>query len=303
VPCFSPLAGYRLGDGSIVFSERGDVVGRVDVPCGQCIGCRIAKADALATRLVCESWSHSVSFCATLTYADDFVPALGSLSRRHVVLFLKRLRERLWREHRLRIRFHVLGEYSPDAQRPHYHLSVFGWWPHDAVRRRSSRAGGALFESAMLSELWGMGYVNFQPMTPAAARYVGGYYSDKLTGQLGRDSLVVRDARGVVVGEREQSFQVGSRRPGLGALFFDRYGAQLMRDGFVVIDGKQKRLPEYFLRRAADVDPLAVSELRAQAALAAVAGAADRTVDRLAVREVVAKAKLRLRPRSGVEHA
>lgn len=95
----------------------------VSVPCGKCIPCLVIKRQEWCFRLEQEfKYSHGALF-VTLTYDQKHYPSRGSLDKRHVQLFLKRLRKR---DGTNRIRYYCVGEYGSVGGRPHYHLLLFG---------------------------------------------------------------------------------------------------------------------------------------------------------------------------------
>ena len=93
------------------------------VGCGKCVMCRIAKRREWTLRLIHESvyWEDSVFL--TLTYSDDYLPKNGSLDKRQLQLFIKRLRKSL---NGRSIKYFACGEYGDNTERPHYHLIIFG---------------------------------------------------------------------------------------------------------------------------------------------------------------------------------
>lgn len=93
------------------------------VPCGQCIACRITRRTHWAIRMYHESLYWPWSIFVTLTYSDENLPFAGSLRKRSVVLFLKRLRKRLGERS---IKYFACGEYGDKFGRPHYHMILFG---------------------------------------------------------------------------------------------------------------------------------------------------------------------------------
>jgi len=243
---------------------------------------------------------HPQSICATLTYAPEHVPALGSVSKRDCQLALKRLRKAAFSKRGELLRYDLISEYSPDAMRPHYHACLFGYWPPDAVYFNRSRAGNPQWTSVELTEAWGLGHVTFQEFSAGAASYCSHHQSFKLTGRLEQDRLKVLAPSGELVGWREPEFRLCSRHPGLGAGFFERYGAELLAHDFTVINGKKVPLPPYYLRLGERVNPGRVSQIKAEHELAARLAAADSTYARLAVREVCAIARLNASKRDGV---
>lgn len=302
--CASPLTAYRCSDGSLTFSERPgrDVVAPMSLACGQCALCRTARAGELCTRLVQEAHSHDATCVPTLTYSDERLPPGGSVSKRHCQLFLKRVRFEAASRGAPRVRFNLISEYSPELLRAHYHAILFGYWPSDAVRFNKSRAGRQQYTSDVLTRLWGHGHVTFQEFSPEAALYIAKHDSWKLTGARAADEcLPVFDASGAIVGHREPEFRLCSRRPGMGASFFDRYARQLLANDFTVVGGSRVPLPDYYLRRGSAFDPGRVSELRAEHELALRSRADDFTPGRLAAREACALAAIRRGVRDGVE--
>lgn len=261
-PCLSPLklAKLRQRDGSFVHSLRArtgdDDHGEISARCGGCMPCRVHKAQEWRARICCEAYCHAQTVSVCLTYAEDKLPAGGSLDAAEVVRFLKRLRKSVSKRRGDLFRYFLIGEYSPSG-RPHYHLILFGYWPHESRPVSNSRSGNRQYESAELSQAWGHGMVNFQEFTPSAADYVSGYYVEKLTGKMAADSF----------GNREPEFMRASRgKGGIGAPFVDRYGAQIY-DGadYIVIRGSKVAVPEFFNRRLRKQSDGAAAEVQARA--------------------------------------
>lgn len=103
MPCYSPLKGYRDGaTGGLCFDRKLDSKGNssapeeMEVPCGQCLGCRLDRARMWTSRIIHEAslheYDHGNSF-VTLTYDDKNLPNNWSLDKRHFQLFMKRLRK------------------------------------------------------------------------------------------------------------------------------------------------------------------------------------------------------------------
>lgn len=94
----------------------------VQVPCGQCLECRIQQTRVWADRCVLEAKQWNDNYFITLTYDDCNVPSNGSLNKRDYQLFLKRLRKRF---PDTKIRYLISGEYGDRSMRPHFHLILF----------------------------------------------------------------------------------------------------------------------------------------------------------------------------------
>ena len=78
--CYHPIAGFRTPHG-VVFSElrRHDILGSIEIACGQCIGCRMRRASDWALRVMHEASLWDENCFVTLTYGRDKLPPLGSL--------------------------------------------------------------------------------------------------------------------------------------------------------------------------------------------------------------------------------
>lgn len=103
------------------------------VPCGKCVGCRLARRQEWTFRLSEEvKDSHYVAF-ATLTYDEQHVPTLETdelsdvltLNYKDVQLFIKRFKQTLLRKLSLSLRYFCCGEYGSNTLRPHYHCIFF----------------------------------------------------------------------------------------------------------------------------------------------------------------------------------
>lgn len=92
--CTRPLNAYQMPSGKIFFTpSRGAKF--IQLPCGQCIGCRLAHSRDWATRCVHEAHMHDYNCFITLTYSPEHLPEGGTLVRKHFTDFMKRLRKAL----------------------------------------------------------------------------------------------------------------------------------------------------------------------------------------------------------------
>ena len=137
----------------------------------------------------------------TLTYNDEHLPANGSLNKRDITLFLKRLRKRYGKG----IRYYQCGEYGELLSRPHHHAILFN---HDFEDKQlwSVRGGVRLYRSASLEQLWPYGYSTIGDVTFESAAYVARYVVKKITGE--REGEHYRG--------KMPEFATMSRRPGIG---------------------------------------------------------------------------------------
>lgn len=143
MPCFRPLTGFRsrvinpaTGKRGIVFSldqalplDQGGE--QLDIPCGQCIGCRLEHSRQWAMRCVHEALLHPNNSFITLTYRPEALEGRQNpwtLVRKDFQDFMKRLRKKfvpknpydkttqkedfdLWQREN-GIRYYMCGEYG-----------------------------------------------------------------------------------------------------------------------------------------------------------------------------------------------
>lgn len=255
MPCFHPVPAWRSKRVNRETGKRGISFKMVDgfkdfpveVPCGKCVGCIQARANEWAMRCEHEAKCWDWNWFITLTY--EVMPPDGSLQPKDLQDFWKRLRKRGYEG----LRYFACGEYGEAFSRPHYHALVFNWLPVDL--RRSERVSDkkVVYESADLQEAWGLGRVQLDAFSPAAAQYVTNYVRKKV---LGNDASSH-------YGSRVREFQTMSRRPGLGKIFLARYLHDIYPDGYVTRPGGSiKRAPRFYDLTLEKVDPRMMRKVR-----------------------------------------
>lgn len=99
------------------------------VPCGKCAACVKRRISAWSFRLMQEEKVSTSAHFITLTYDTTHVPitqnGFMSISKRHVQLFLKRLRKAHSGSQASGIKYYCVGEYGGKTKRPHYHVLLF----------------------------------------------------------------------------------------------------------------------------------------------------------------------------------
>lgn len=246
--CFHPIPALRDGT-KVLLHPRPASSANMQLPCGNCIGCKIARAQEWASRCMHELREHHSSVFVTLTYEDKFLPPGGQLVPKDLALFLKRLRKVCesplvdWISvntdgpYVKRLRFLACGEYGEQFGRPHYHAILFGVGFPDALR-----ATAKLWRSPGLESVWGKGTVNFGQVTRASCAYVAGYVHKSM----GRNYC---DSDGVVM---QPPFLRCSK--GIGKLYAQRY-ADDFKHGFLVVDGDRRKVPRYYKKVLEGVRP------------------------------------------------
>ena len=95
----------------------------LEVPCGKCLQCRIAKRKEWAMRCLHEMDNWDNALFITLTYNDKSLPENSTLQKKEFQNFLKRVRIQLGER---KIKYFACGEYGEEKERPHYHAIIFG---------------------------------------------------------------------------------------------------------------------------------------------------------------------------------
>lgn len=255
--CTAPLQAYRSklknpsGKRSLVFKrEHGFDHTVVEVPCGQCMGCRIVNKKAWALRALHEAHMHDSNSFVTLTYAPEFLPNDYGLQKDHHQRFLKRLRKSI---DPVKIRYLMCGEYGEEYGRPHYHFLIFGYDFPDRVFWKEQN-GNRLYRSPSLEKLWPFGHSSVGNVTAQSAMYVAGYVTKKVKGkeleqidpETGLKPYELVDKETGEIYARQAEYAEMSRRPGLGRTFFEKYASQLLRDDAALLGDSDIRLPEYY---------------------------------------------------------
>lgn len=294
MPCYHPLEAYRLADGGVSFAQlaRHDVVGSIDLPCGRCVGCRLERSRQWALRCVHESKTSSASCFVTLTYDNDHLPDGGSLRHRDVQLFLKRLRKRVRPQ---RVRFFMCGEYGERLGRPHYHLCLFGLDFPDRRYLGKTESGAEKFSSESLSSLWPLGDAQVSDFNFKAAAYTARYIMEKVTGDEAAGYYQRFDSETGEVWDLVPEYCSMSKKPGIGGAYLDKYGDDILQSGTCVLDGLEVNPPRFYEKRLRK--RVEFESIDYQRYLRAKRNFQDQSPDRRAVREAVAKARLKFKKR------
>jgi len=236
-----------------------------------------------------EAQLHPASCFVTLTYAPEHLPMHGSLCYEDFRLFMKRLRNANGPT-----RFYMCGEYGENLSRPHYHALLFGYWPDDY--RVHGTGPIPLFTSEKLSKLWGKGFATFGHVTSESAGYVANYIHKKRTGPPAQDHYTRVTLDGEIV-QVTPEFSNMSRKPGIGADWFAKYG-QFVKDwDFIVLNGRKFKTPRYYDDLVETSDPIRAEEIEYERYQRSEAFIGENTRERLVVREAVATAAVRSKTR------
>lgn len=311
MPCFDPRKGYRSktvnpsGKRSIVFNVHEGYKDRpVQIPCGQCVGCRLRRSAEWAVRIHHESTLYDHNSFLTLTYSDEHLPPDGGLRVSDFQKFMKRLRRSVdipeRREQLLmdgdRVRFFHCGEYGDRFSRPHYHACIFGLDFKDK-ELVEDRRGVKLYESPTLEAIWEKGKCRIGDLTFQSAAYVARYICKKVTGERAEWYYNEIDPEtGEILRELKPEYVTMSRRPGIGKRWFEKFSKDVFPSDFVVINGKKFPPPKFYKSQFEILDHEGSKRLRGRslARTELAKSNPDNSPVRLQVREEVTLARLDL---------
>lgn len=236
-----------------------------DVPCGQCLGCRLDHAKEWSYRIMEEKKSYPDDTCwfITLTYDDDHLPErrmipdkvddqtgeiylmkrseFYTVSKREHQLFMKRLRKKFQKESGLKIKYFMSGEYGSISYRPHYHYIIFGLKLDDLELYKSNRFGDKLYTSRSIAECWPYGFNTVGNVSLESAGYIARYAikKRKMTDYETYEKLGI-----------DPEFICMSRRPGIGKEYCINNMESIYETDSIVLPGREKAIlgkpPKYY---------------------------------------------------------
>jgi hypothetical protein len=245
MPCYHPLVAYKC-DGKVVFDKPFAFARGFNLPCGQCIGCRLDYSRQWAIRCVHEAQMHEDNCFITLTFDNEHIAKRKnpeSLDNTEFQRFMKRLRKK----YPHKIRFFHCGEYGDENKRPHYHALLFG---HDFKDKRlwSNKGDFKLFVSQELAELWPYGFHTIGAVSFDTAAYCARYVMKKVTGDAAASHYREVDLEtGEIIKEIKPEYCTMSRMPGIGYEWYQTYGYDdCHKHDYIVINGYKVRPPRYY---------------------------------------------------------
>lgn len=296
MPCYHPLKGFRSaeltknGKRKIVFSPvHGYTDLPVEVPCGQCIGCRLERSRQWAIRLTHEAQLHDRKCFVTLTYDDEHLPPGRNLQKRDFQLFMKRLRKNSG----LKVRFYHCGEYGDTDGRPHYHAILFGVDFPDQKPYKRTKRDDMIFKSELLNQIWGKGHCFIGEVTPQSCAYTARYIMKKIGGEKAVDHYRYTDPETGEQFDRQPEYATMSLKPGIGGDWFDKFHKDVFPSDFVVLQGKRSgKAPKFYDNQLEKAAPAVLRKIKFNRIRSAAKHKTDQTPERLAVREAVKLSKI-----------
>lgn len=225
----------------------------------------------------------------TLTYSDENLPKDDSLDLRDLQLFWKKLRKR-----GRKFKYLACGEYGSLSLRPHYHAALFGVDFHEDRELVTHNAIHRTWISNELQETWDKGYTLIGDLTVASASYIAKYIMKKSVfhGPKSERYKRLEPLTGEVWSVKPE-FVVMSKRPGLGAEWFEKWGkTDVYPSDLILLDGRKFRPPRYYDKQLSEDE---LEELQARRGKHMQKMKEDLTPERLRARERGALRKIEKR--------
>ena len=270
--CYHPLKVWYskevnpTGKRNVVFNatQALDPSDPFNIPCSQCVGCRLERSRQWATRCIHEASLYQENCFITLTFSPEALASRKnpeSLDVEEYQKFMKRLRKKfiplnpyhkkkekeLYDLHheKYQIRFFHAGEYGDNLRRPHYHALLFNFDFEDKTLWKMEN-GQRLYISKSLQELWPHGFSSIGTVTFESAAYVARYIMKKHTGENAETAYNLLNHETGELNQIKPEYTTMSRRPGIGKKWFEKYRNDVYPKDFITVNGKKIQPPKYY---------------------------------------------------------
>lgn len=193
---------------------------------------------------------------------------------------LKRMRDKIFKRYGISIRYFGCGEYGSDVntERPHYHILIFGYDFPDKYYLETSKKGIPIYFSEELQSFWKYGIAKLQEINHRACMYTAKYCLKKLKfcddiseieQYYGREPEFLVMSRGSCNSKRcphideiiKNCKSMSSlkslsnpyckdckfKRGGIGFDWFSHYYNDVLKIGYITLDGIKYPIPKYYL--------------------------------------------------------
>lgn len=262
---------YELYEKEMYLKKKAILIGsmykRIDkIPCGKCIGCRLAYSREWANRIMLEMKKYDGDVCwfITLTYDDEHIPhktmqnqitsemkQTSTLVKADVQNFMKRLREKYERVYQHKgIRFFLAGEYGETTERPHYHACIFNLPIMDELKLvKKNELGQPIWTSEEIEKIWGKGFIAIAKLCWETAAYTARYIMKK---QKGPDASDYYQQKGQL-----PEFTLMSRKPGIAQDYYLQNMDKIYKNDEIALkngEKTQKIKPPKYYDKLYDID-------------------------------------------------
>ena len=299
MPCFRPVHAWRGveradGKAKMVFRPPSRSEGTyVPLPCNGCVGCRLEYSRQWAMRCMDEASLYPRNSFITLTFDDKHLPLNRGLDKSHFQRFMKRLRK-FSGGHMIRY-FHA-GEYGALHGRPHYHSLLFNYDFPDRVYLKTTESGEMIYTSASLKAVWPYGYSSVGDVTFGSAAYVARYHLKKVGSVVSKNHYLDKRT-GEMLPPEYVTMSRGDHVRGTGGIgrgWFEKFHSDVYPNDARVIKGLDTKPCRFYDKQYEKLDPVGFATLKCDRVSSASARLDDNTPDRLAVKEQVKLAQIKI---------
>ena len=184
----------------------------------------------------------------------------------------------------------MCGEYSPINGLPHFHAIIFGHDWHDKVYHKTTGSGEKIYRSKLLEQIWTSGFSSTGEATFESAAYIARYCMAKVTGDAAKTHYRRIDEQGEY--HLNPEYNKMSLKPGIGKGWLDKYERDVYSFDSVIINGKECKPPKYYDKLFKAANPEEFEKLQYERIKQARERYEDNTDERLAVKQLVAQARI-----------
>lgn len=317
MPCYHPRKAWQRAEGAPISftNKRGKPL---QIPCNNCIGCRVDRTRNWAIRCLHESQLHADNCFLTLTERPptdstgskvaqdarysrantaqkspvDSVDGAITLSVKTHQRFMKNFRQVTGQK----IRFYMCGEYGAQLARPHYHYLIFGYNFADRRPWCKNAQGETLYRSELLDSIWKKGHAWIGEVSYQSCAYVAAYVMKKITGDMADDHYRRTDEAGNDYWLTPE-FNLMSRNPGIAKAWFEKFHTDVFPHDRVMTYETRLKPPRYYDKLLEVFDAKTFKEIKQRREQLGRKLAPDNTPARLAAKETVARARLATKQR------
>lgn len=182
---------------------------------------------------------HPNNCFITLTYSDENLKS-PQLIYADFQKFMKKLRKL----QDAPMGVFVTGEYGEKTKRPHWHAIIFNWEPNDKKPKYKTERGDQVYDSVLLTNLWGHGLAEFGSVTFHSAGYCARYAAKKLVH--GKDN----EHDFVPISKKSSKNAIGKK-------WLEQFWPDVFLHGKLILkDGTQTAIPRYYEKWLKEHKPL-----------------------------------------------
>lgn len=259
------------------------------LPCRRCLGCKQKYSREWAARCMNEASLYESNLFVTFTYANEYLPKYGQLTKRDMQLFFKKLRFRFPDR---RIRYYMCGEYGENfTKRPHYHAAIFNLELPD-IKFWKVVNKHKYYKSQILEKIWGKGHLVIGEVTHESSAYIARYCLKKKYGTSAHSHYkAVVSTDGKVVRYQPEYSQASTGR-GIGYDWYQKFKSDLYPSDEYVINGFVSKPPQYYDRLLEQEDPDMYKQVKDKRRKMIEVQSGDRQFRRLKAKELVTRQRM-----------